>query len=243
MSVLGEFNSNAQRDAELLLTLPLALAPWDAANRVSVFLEAWLSGALLARGMASADVNFAVNELMENAIKYASEGSIELTLGFENSGLRIAISHPVTADRAQRYREIAATLITDDASELFAQIIERNAESANAPSLSAQPGGVSTGAGLGLLSLKMDYQASLAFAFTLDVMGAPHVTTQIWLPSPDSVYVHSLADQATRQMRVADQATRQMRLADQATRQMRLADQATRQMRLAGRRRGKENLQ
>jgi hypothetical protein len=171
----GNYSTRAVQDAELMLILPTSMAPWDAANRVAQFIDAWLEGALLERGGHTEDLNYVVNELMENAVKYATDGSIEISVGFEQHVLRISLSHPAPAQNAERYQRLATELTTRDPDELFMEVIERNAQS-ELP--------VQNGAGLGLITLRQNYQAELGFAFqAIDTM-ISQVSTQVCLPWP-----------------------------------------------------------
>jgi hypothetical protein len=174
----GNYSARAAQDAELMLTLPTSMAPWDAANRVAQFIDAWLKSALLQRGANTEDLSYVVNELMENAVKYATEGSIEISVSFEHHALRIALSHPAPAENAARYERLALDLSTRDPNELFMEVIERNALS----ELPAQ-----NGAGLGLITLRQNYQAELGFSFqTIDHL-ISQVSTQVCLPWPNNL--------------------------------------------------------
>ncbi len=173
---LGNFRANAALDSELCLVLPKSYAPWDAANRVAGFLDTWLETALLERSVSVENLNYVVNELMENAVKYSHAGSIELSVGFEDEGLRVSMAHPVLPMHAVRYREMAEDLITRDPDELFAEIIERNALNDDV----TQHGG-----GLGLVSLRQNYQAELGFGFQDLLNDLVLATTQVCLPWPD----------------------------------------------------------
>jgi len=174
--VLGNFKANAAQDAELCLILPKSYAPWDAANRVAGFLDTWLETALLERSGSVESLNYVVNELMENAVKYAHAGSIELSVGFEVESLRVSLVHPVSSMHAVRYREMADDLIARDPDELFAEIIERNALN----DAVTQHGG-----GLGLVSLRQNYQAELGFGFQDLLNDLVLATTQVCLPWPN----------------------------------------------------------
>ncbi len=176
ITALGNFKANAAQDSELCLILPKSYAPWDAANRVAGFLDTWLESALIERRVSVENLNYVVNELMENAVKYAHAGSIELSVGFEDESLRVSMAHPVLSMDAVRYREMAEDLIARDPDELFAEIIERNALNDAA----TQHGG-----GLGLVSLRQNYQAELGFGFQDLLNDLVLATTQVCLPWPN----------------------------------------------------------
>jgi hypothetical protein len=178
---IGNFRQLSAKDSELSLSLPKVLAPWDAATRVAFFLNAWLELSLQQRGVLAEDLNYVVNELMENAVKYSDEGSMELAVFFEADALRLSLSHPVSALHATRYQALAQALVERDPDELFAEIIERNAlagQSNGAEPVTQSPG--PTSAGLGLVTLRQNYHAELGFAFHASL-----VTTQVSLPWPN----------------------------------------------------------
>jgi hypothetical protein len=170
---LGNYHLSAAQDAELALVLPTSFAPWEAANRVAQFLHAWLDIKLQQNGASADDVNYVVNELMENAVKYAAEGSIELSIGFEQETLRISLTHPVPTQSALRYQTLSRELVARDPDELFMEIIERNASAEAA---------TQQGAGLGLVTLRQNYHAQLGFAFHALDPTLAQVTTQVCLP-------------------------------------------------------------
>lgn len=180
-SVLGNYRSIQPADVELALSLPQALAPWDAANRVAVFLHAWLEQPLRERELNLDDLNFVVNELMENAVKYSSVGTIELSVCFEERGIRFSVGNESSLGSARRYLRLANDLLVRDPDELFAEIIELNAQESNA-----------AGAGLGLVSMRQNYHAQFGFHFrglseavSTPSEGFARIHTQVCLPWPE----------------------------------------------------------
>lgn len=180
-SVLGNYRAIQPADVELALSLPQALAPWDAANRVAVFLHAWLEQPLRERELNLDDLNFVVNELMENAVKYSGVGTIELSVCFEERGIRFSVINESSLGSARRYLRLATDLLDRDPDELFAEIIEHNAL-----------GSTNVGAGLGLVSMRQNYHAQFGFHFrgVSDAAHAPsegfaRIHTQVCLPWPD----------------------------------------------------------
>jgi hypothetical protein len=153
---IGVLRAKSDIDEEFYLGLPKSLAPWDAANHVAQFLSAWLEATLNQRNFSLDSLNYVINELMENAIKYAADGRIELAVCVANDALLVSLSHPLSTERAKIYQELASLVFEGDPDVLFAEIIERNAVS---------DGQEQTGAGLGLISLRQNYAAGLAFEF------------------------------------------------------------------------------
>lgn len=193
-SVLGNYRAIQPADVEIALSLPQALAPWDAANRVAVFLHAWLEQPLRERELNLDDLNYVVNELMENAVKYSSVGTIELSVCFEELGIRFSVLNESSLGSAKRYLRLANDLLARDPDELFAEIIEHNALGTSA-----------AGAGLGLVSMRQNYDAQFGFYFrgVSDAANAPsegfaRIHTQVCLPWPD-IQTNLKAAQATPQ--------------------------------------------
>lgn len=171
---IGVLRAKSEIEEEFYLGLPKSLAPWDAANHVAQFLSAWLEATLKQRDFSLDSLNYVINELMENAIKYAADGRIELAVCVANDALLVSLSHPLAIDRADIYEGLANRVFEGDPDLLFAQIIERN---------ELADGQEQTGGGLGLISLRQNYGARLAFAFenvTDSVL--VQTTTQVSLP-------------------------------------------------------------
>lgn len=180
-SILGNYRAIQPADVELALSLPQALAPWDAANRVAVFLHAWLEQPLRERDLNLDDLNYVVNELMENAVKYSTVGTIELSVCFEERGIRFSVLNESSLGSARRYLRLATDLLDRDPDELFAEIIEHNAG-----------GATGLGAGLGLVTMRQNYHAQFGFHFrgvnhsvNTPSEGFARINTQVCLPWPD----------------------------------------------------------
>lgn len=171
---IGRLRVSSEFDDEFYLGLPKSLAPWDAANHVAQFLGAWLEETLKQRQFSVDSLNYVINELMENAIKYAADGRIELAVCVANDALLVSLTHPLLESRAKIYQALAQQVFEADPELLFAEIIERNTDA---------DAGEQTGAGLGLVSLRQNYQAGLAFGFQRqDSSETVQTTTQVSLP-------------------------------------------------------------
>lgn len=168
---VGRFDPHAHAGAELELALPSQWAGWESASRVALFVDGWLKSSLQCRDLALADLSYAVNELMENAVKYCAGGGIELSATFTDTSLILTLRHAATPAHAARYLAHAHELIKRDPFELLAESVERNALNPE------------HGSGLGLLSLLNDYGASLGFEFVDHEDQQPvAITTQAHLP-------------------------------------------------------------
>lgn len=169
---VGRFDPNAHAGAELELALPSQWAGWESAGRVAQFVDSWLKLSLQSRDLALADLSYAVNELMENAVKYCTAGSIELSATCTEAALVLTLRHCATPAHAARYLAHAHELMERDPFELLAESVERNALNPE-----------HSGSGLGLLSLLSDYGAALGFEFVEREDQQPvAVTTQAHLP-------------------------------------------------------------
>jgi hypothetical protein len=168
---IGNYQRDAWNDCELEVAVPKGLAQWSFASNAAHFFADWLKP-ILHQSSSAQSVDYAVNELLENAIKYASDGSIEMRLSLQHGRLSVSLRNALSADNSARFAKQAIELSERDTVELFAEIIERNSQSEATQS----------GAGLGLVSLVNDHGAQLGFAFEHHANDQHHVTCQVHLP-------------------------------------------------------------
>jgi hypothetical protein len=174
MNTLGAFVRNWPR--ALSLRFKDAALAWQQANSVARYVSSYCAPLLSHRHQAadvrgtSHDLDYAINELMENVIKYAGSSEITLEVGVRESHIVINASTLSQDVEAERYRKRMSAMIAGDPQELLTKLIERRVELGE------------TGSGLGLLSLRADYGAELAFEFKPVAGGKRRVTTQTRLP-------------------------------------------------------------
>ncbi|NTI64032.1 ATP-binding protein [Agrobacterium rhizogenes] len=102
------------------------------------------------------DIGYLTNELIENAIKFRTQGDIVIEALVETDSFRMRVSNFVDEETAVRFQRFLSGVTTGDPGELLIQQIEASV---------AASGNTS---GLGLLTLMSDYQAHLAWRFEDD---------------------------------------------------------------------------
>lgn len=117
-------------------------------------------------------LNYLINELMENVIKFHQGGRALLSGGVAGGVIGFLITNEMPDDKIPPFSAILTEITTEDPGLLLLQKIEQNAENADG-----------TGSGLGYLTLMNDYQARLGWHFE-PVKAAPgrsQVTTMACL--------------------------------------------------------------
>ena len=99
-------------------------------------------------------ISYVANELLENAVKFASSRDIELETGLEQGQFLLRISNTATQEVVSRFQDLIAELDAGDPGMLLIERIEANAEN---PDLGTS--------GLGLLTLMSDYGVELGWKF------------------------------------------------------------------------------
>lgn len=167
---LGNYLHRAWDESEIEVHVSKSLAPWDFANRAAHFLAEWLRPMVASEHLAPDAIDYVLNELLENAVKYAAEGKIEVRAALQPAQLSLSLRHSVSAARSETFAAKAKALIERDPFELFTEIVENNGDQQ-----------VSTGAGLGLVTMINDYGASLGFVFQSLSQQHHQVTCQVHL--------------------------------------------------------------
>jgi hypothetical protein len=126
-----------------------------------------------ARAAASELLSTVMNELVENAAKFAADKNAPLHLAARHHGDAIVLETRSVADeaRVERLRSAMLALESEDLAELFQRRIERQNE----------PGS----SGLGLLILKRDYGVRLAARFEPRAPGLWNVVVQAVLDTEE----------------------------------------------------------
>lgn len=144
---------------------PLELS-WHHCSTTSDFLGDFFAN--LAR-KSNADYNearhsigYLVNELLENAVKFRTPGDIVVDTAFDDGTFEIRVSNFVGDDTAKHFQGLLAEITSRDPGELLIEKIEKNA---------ADP--LSSGSGLGLLTLMSDYGVRLGWKFFRDAPTGP----------------------------------------------------------------------
>ncbi len=100
-------------------------------------------------------INYVINELAENAIKFRSVGDISLSSGLLKNEIVFLISNHILSERVQKFQELLQELTAaEDPGELLVRKMEENALNSNKKV-----------SGLGFLTLMNDYGVKLGWKF------------------------------------------------------------------------------
>ena len=132
---------------------------WSYAGRLADYVAGYFRTELAATAGdqaadAAAFLTYAVNEMVENAVKFGQGEEIQLRAGLMDKQLLVCVSSRAEAASALRYQQVVEEIAAGDPLMLLMERVERNALE-----------GPSAGSGLGLLSIMTDYGASLGWRF------------------------------------------------------------------------------
>jgi len=122
-------------------------------------------------------INYIVNELMENAVKfhYNSELEIVFTLRLDREYLSFLATNSVNPDTMPKFYALIKRLTTEDPNELLIELLEN-----------AAANGKTTESGIGFVTIITNHNAKIGWKFeTIQVKGASdkiNVTTMVQLP-------------------------------------------------------------
>jgi hypothetical protein len=121
-------------------------------------------------------VNYIVNELLENAVKFSyaeCQAPIQIELYLFRNDLRFYVTNSVRASEVTPFQAYIHTLLTEDTDALYLEQLERNADQDHP-----------TESRLGFLTILNDYEAELAWKFEAnpDEPEVMMVTTMVQLP-------------------------------------------------------------
>lgn len=104
-------------------------------------------------------VSYVANELLENAMKFNDEKSLQpisIALHLYSDRLIFLVTNSIAAQTATKFQELIIELINSDLEELYIKQLEKNAiEDSNH-------------SGLGLLTMMKDYSAKIGWKFVIE---------------------------------------------------------------------------
>ena len=137
---------------------PLAL-DWMHCGASAKYIGEHYAGLAEGHGLDPVDaghsINYLVNELMENAVKFRAPGTVELEASLLDGSFTLRLSNFIGADTAAKFKVLLEEITSRDAGDLMIERIEANA---------ADPD--SGGSGLGILTLMSDYGVQLSWTFS-----------------------------------------------------------------------------
>src|SRR3954471_6671143 len=134
---------------------------WTYCSSTANFVSAYYSSLFRAEYTAARttdlthSVAYLANELLENAVKFRTEGDVELETGLHAGEFVIRIANHLTAETSATFQTLLAEITAGDPGELLLQRIEANAADES-----------SSASGLGILTLMNDYGVRFCWTFT-----------------------------------------------------------------------------
>lgn len=149
--VIGDYLEGLAFDTQLELTFHPEEFPvhWRRAALTADFAASWFGDA--GEGVADA-ISYALNELVENAIKFGTAGRVEVTVGLVGHELVMQVSNRLPIGDVPALEGLLEEMMSEDPWELIVKKVEANA---------ADP--ESSASGLGFLTLLTDYDARLGW--------------------------------------------------------------------------------
>lgn len=150
-TIIGDYEAGLAFDTQLELTFHPEEFPvhWRRAALTADFAASWFGDA--GDGVGDA-ISYALNELVENAIKFGTAGRVGVTVGLVGDELVMLVSNQLPKGDVSRLRALLEEMVSEDPWELIVRRVEANAEDPE-----------SSRSGLGFLTLLTDYDARLGW--------------------------------------------------------------------------------
>ncbi len=109
-------------------------------------------------------VDYVLNELIENAVKFGIRGRVHVRAGLSDEGLCFEVGNEIDAAAVEPLAAVFTDLVNCDPMDAIVARVEANFE---AETNNAKEGGsgASAGSGLGFLTMRSDHGAELGFRF------------------------------------------------------------------------------
>lgn len=173
---VGDWDSVATEQTMLWLAIHSGWSRrWSHAGRLADYVARYFGSYLRVvsqqvQSEGGAFLAYAVNELIENAVKFGQGGEIAISAGVVGEELILHVTSSAPSESADRYRGLVEEIAAGDPLSMFIERVERNALE-----------GPSAGSGLGLLTMMTDYGARLGWRFqALDGAGCRIDTMARW---------------------------------------------------------------
>jgi len=150
---LGEELCTAELQIELVLTLHPNAFPvrWSQCSTTADFCTNYL-GTRKHYEASRGAINYILNELIENAVKFSSGDTIQIVLGREGDDVVIVVNNHVAPESSEKLRKTLQALLVGDPLDLMMLRVEHNAENPD-----------SDGSGLGFLTMMTDYETRVGW--------------------------------------------------------------------------------
>jgi hypothetical protein len=100
-------------------------------------------------------IAYLANELLENAVKFRTEGDVEVQTGLHGEEFVMRVTNHIGPETSATFQVLLSEITAGDPGELLLQRIEANAADENG-----------SGSGLGILTLMSDYGVRFCWTFT-----------------------------------------------------------------------------
>ena len=156
--------------------LPFQWAHCDiTANAVAAYFASFFpaesENGLVGRDELTFSVNYVVNELLENAIKFGCGGTLELRVLMTRSDLLLWAFNSAASSAYHHLETVISGLLEGDPQQLLLERIEHNALNPE-----------NNISGIGYLTMMSDYGVRFGWAFHEQVEAIVTIETQAWLP-------------------------------------------------------------
>ncbi|MDB6171986.1 MAG: hypothetical protein JWL59_1297 [Chthoniobacteraceae bacterium] len=152
--------ADLQRSTRITFNTDALQLKWHHCSSSADFLSHFYEG-LFSNEADSADssdlvhaIAYMANELIENAVKFRTDGNVVIESGLTEDDFLLRIDHSISAETSQRFQSLLEKITDGDPGELLIERLEANAAGDNA-----------NGSGLGLLTLMNDYGARISWSF------------------------------------------------------------------------------
>jgi len=136
---------------------------WSQCNLLADFLADYYScffpvegenNDLIDRGDMSHSINYVINEMVENAVKFHSGGDIAVATGIVGDEIIFLVSNQFASGSTGKFQQFLVEITSGDPGVLFIQRIEQNAVD-----------GGKRASGLGFLTMMNDYKVKVGWKF------------------------------------------------------------------------------
>lgn len=150
---IGSFTNTQELEPDLVLTLFPKSFPvqWSLCSAIADFCSEYFSSLDTTKEARSA-INYVLNELVENAVKFSFGDTITVSLSMDKNELVLLVSNHVGEKNVEMIQAKLQKLVSQDPVEL---LMERIRENAASPSTHES--------GLGFLTMMTDYEAKLGW--------------------------------------------------------------------------------
>jgi hypothetical protein len=156
--------------------LPFQWAHCDiTANTVAAYFSSFFpvesDNGIVGRNELTFSVNYVVNELLENAVKFGIGGTLELRAMLTGSDLLLWAFNFATSSACHYLETVVSGILEGDPQRMLLERIEQNALNPE-----------NDISGLGYLTMMSDYGIRFGWAFREQVDAIVAIETQAWLP-------------------------------------------------------------